>query len=105
MNDDVAPGGLGALSCFVGNGDLLLDQRLVPTRGYLLVRPVQPALDLTSLDLDRDGELLRAHLHGGRTPGMEPAAGRWVHEVGRRARDVVQPGRRQRDRGERKSGV
>ena len=68
---------------------------------------MQPTLDrVTTTEVDRNRELLAADRHDLRAARVEPAACRWVREVGRRTVDVVQAGRRQADRrGQQLAGV
>src|SRR6478736_1296101 len=93
-------GGVAAdVSGFVDNGQLLLLESLLPAGRDLVVRTHEPALDPTTPGtLEVDGVLGGAHVHRLRAAGVEPAAVRWLDEVGWRPRDEVEPGGRQRDR-------
>src|SRR5262245_51249529 len=89
----------GSVSGFVGNGQLLLLERLLPAGRDLVVGTGEPALDPAATGaLDVHGVLGGAHVHRLGAPGVEPAAVGRVDQVGRGTRDVVQTRRGQRDR-------
>src|SRR5690606_1266934 len=87
----------GNASRLVDNAGLLPYQRLVAAVRYQLPRAVQPALHPLLTHGRGAREAFPAHPHGLRAAGVEPAAGRWLHQIRRGTGDVVQAGGRQRD--------